>query len=74
MFPETRLWWNLSDSKHKRPAMESVSEEPNGMKDFAKKLKVITDNHGIIITPRNEMPQDKRIKETKKIVKRIVKK
>lgn len=44
-----------------------------GIKDLANKLKEITDKHGIEITPRDKMPQDKRIKETQKVVKRIVK-
>jgi hypothetical protein len=37
-----------------------------GMKELATKLKEITDKRGIIMTPRTDMPQDKRIKETKK--------
>ena len=44
-----------------------------GMKEFAAKLKEVTDKHNIAITPRDKMPQDKRIKTTEKIVKRIVK-
>ena len=44
-----------------------------GMKELASKLKEITDKRGIVITPRDQMPQDKKIKETKKVVKRIVK-
>jgi len=44
-----------------------------GMKELAFKLREITDKQGIVITPRHEMPQDKRIKETQKLVKRIVK-
>lgn len=38
-----------------------------GMKELATKLKEITDKRGIITTSRNEMPQDKKIKETKHI-------
>ena len=44
-----------------------------GMKEFAAKLKEVTDAHKIVITPSSQMPQDKRIKTTEKIVKRIVK-
>jgi hypothetical protein len=44
-----------------------------GMKELAAKLKEITDKHKIEITPRSQMPQDKRIKTTEKIEKRIVK-
>lgn len=44
-----------------------------GMRDLAERLKVITDKHGIVTTPRTEMPNDKRIKETKKVQGRIVK-
>jgi hypothetical protein len=44
-----------------------------GMKELALKLKEITDKHKIEITPSSKMPLDKRIKETEKIVKRIVK-
>lgn len=44
-----------------------------GMKEFAAKLKDVTDKHNIEITPRDKMPQDKRIKTTEKVVKRIVK-
>ena len=41
-----------------------------GMKEFAAKLKEVTDKHGIIITPKDKMPMDKRIKETKHVEKR----
>jgi len=41
-----------------------------GMKEFADKLKEVTDKHNIEITPREQMPADKRIKETKHIGKR----
>jgi len=41
-----------------------------GMKELAIKLKEITDKRGIVITPRQEMPQDKRIKETKHVEKK----
>ena len=44
-----------------------------GMKELATKLKEITDSKGIETTPRTEMPKDKRIKETKKVVRRIIK-
>jgi hypothetical protein len=44
-----------------------------GMKELAIKLKEITDKRGIKITPRTNMPEDKRIKKTEKIEKRIVK-
>ena len=42
-----------------------------GMKELASKLKTITDKHKIEITPSSQMPEDKRIKETKKIAKVI---
>ena len=38
--------------------------------ELATKLKTITDVLGIIMTPRDKMPQDKRIKETKHIEKK----
>lgn len=41
-----------------------------GMKEFSGKLKNILDKHGIQITPAHQMPEDKRIKETKHIGKR----
>jgi hypothetical protein len=44
-----------------------------GMKDLAKKLKEITDKHKIEMIPSSEMPEEKRIKETQKVVKRIIK-
>lgn len=40
-----------------------------GMKELATKLGEIIKKRGIIITPRTEMPKDKRIKETKHIGK-----
>jgi hypothetical protein len=44
-----------------------------GMKELAAKLKEVTDKNNIEITPRDKMPQDKRVKETQKVVKRVVK-
>jgi hypothetical protein len=41
-----------------------------GIKVFASKLKEITDEKGIITSPKEQMPQDKRRKETKHIAKR----
>jgi hypothetical protein len=43
-----------------------------GMKEFAAKLKEVTDKHALVITPKDKMPQDKRIKETKHIEKRKI--
>jgi hypothetical protein len=40
-----------------------------GMKELATKLKEVTDKHKIQMTPRTQMPQDKRIKETKHVGK-----
>jgi len=40
-----------------------------GMKEIAIKLKEVTDKRGIVITPRTEMPTNKRIKETRHIGK-----
>jgi hypothetical protein len=40
-----------------------------GIKEFGMKLKEITDKRGIVITDRKQMPQDKRIKETKHVGK-----
>lgn len=45
-----------------------------GMKELATKLKSITDVLGFSVTPRHEMPENKRIKKTEKIVKKIIKK
>jgi hypothetical protein len=42
----------------------------SGMKELATKLKEVTDKHKIEITPRDKMPEDKRIKETKHIGKK----
>jgi hypothetical protein len=42
-----------------------------GMKQIAQKLKEITDKHKIEITPSSQMPEDKRVKETKKVAKVI---
>jgi len=42
-----------------------------GMKELASKLKEITDKLGIEMSPSSQMPEDKRIKETKKIAKVI---
>jgi hypothetical protein len=53
------------------PIFQSKSQI--GLKDVAITLKEITDKHGILTMPREQMPQDKRIKETQKLVKRIVK-
>jgi len=44
-----------------------------GMKEFAAKLKEITDKHKIEMTPSSQMPEDKQIKKTEKIVRRIIK-
>jgi len=41
-----------------------------GMREFAIKLKEVTDKHNIEITPRELMPADKRIKETKHVGKK----
>jgi len=44
-----------------------------GMVELANKLGEVIKKRGITITPREQMPTDKRRKETQKIVKRIVK-
>jgi hypothetical protein len=59
------------DAEWLLPIFSSCSQI--GMKEFAAKLKEVTDSHKIEITPRSQMPQDKRIKTTEKVVKRIVK-
>jgi hypothetical protein len=41
-----------------------------GMKELATKLGEVIKKRGIVITPRNQMPMDKKIKETKHIEKR----
>jgi hypothetical protein len=41
-----------------------------GMKEFATKLKEVTDKHNIEITPRDKMPENKRVKITKHVEKR----
>ena len=41
-----------------------------GMKQLATKLKEVTDKHGIVITPRDEMPKDKKAQEVKHIGKK----
>ena len=41
-----------------------------GMRDLAERLKVITDKHGIVMTPRTEMPNDKKAQEVKHIGKK----
>ena len=43
------------------------------MVELANKLGEVIKKRGITITPREQMPTDKRRKETQKIVKRIVK-
>jgi len=57
------------DSEYLVPIFQTRSQI--GMKELASKLKEITDNLGIEITPSSQMPEDKRIKETKKIAKVI---
>ena len=44
-----------------------------GMVELANKLGEVIKKRGITITPREQMPIDKKRKETQKIVKRIVK-
>ena len=41
-----------------------------GMKQLATKLKEITDKHGIIVKPRDEMPKDKKAQEVKHVGKK----
>ena len=41
-----------------------------GMKELATKLKEITDKHGIVVKPRDEMPKDKKAQEVKHIGKK----
>ena len=41
-----------------------------GLKEFHAKLKEVTDKHGIVITPRDEMPKDKKAQEVKHIGKK----
>ena len=41
-----------------------------GMKELAQQLKTITDKHGIVVKPRDEMPKDKKAQEVKHIGKK----
>lgn len=41
-----------------------------GMKELATKLGEVIKKRGIVITPKEKMPMDKRIKETKHVEKR----
>jgi len=41
-----------------------------GMKELALRLKTITDKHGIVVKPRDEMPKDKKAQEVKHIGKK----
>jgi wyosine [tRNA(Phe)-imidazoG37] synthetase (radical SAM superfamily) len=41
-----------------------------GMKQLAQQLKTITDKHGIVVKPRDEMPKDKKAQEVKHIGKK----
>jgi hypothetical protein len=48
-------------------------KDGQGLKLFAQQLKEVTERHKLVIVPRELMPKDKRIKETKKVTKRVVK-
>jgi len=41
-----------------------------GMKELAQQLKTITDKHGIVVKPRDEMPKDKKAQEVKHVGKK----
>jgi hypothetical protein len=49
------------------------NKDANRLKEMATQLKDITDNHKIVMVPRELMPKDKRIKETKHVEKRVIK-
>lgn len=50
-----------------------VQRSQVGLKQLAEKLKEITDKRGIQMISRTQMPEDKRIKKTQKVVKEIKK-
>jgi hypothetical protein len=41
-----------------------------GMKELGQQLKTVTDKHGIVVKPRDEMPKDKKAQEVKHIGKK----